>query len=387
MPDHNLDARIRELFAELDAASPEPPPRPSVSKSPSRRWLQVGLPAVASAVVVVIAAVVIATPSDDTGDEAAATTTTVLAAPGTTSAAADETTTTAVGDIEPPISGVTFFDGWQVERGEVVAYGPDGAVVFDRIEGVQRPLTDDGLANLVAGPWGLVYQEELGELSQETTAPIWWISVAGDEPSLVFEGDGEHVMQIYDVVEWRELDHAVVRVEIDEENDLWYLVPLDGGQPEGIGTFGGGDVTTPCVASDSEALYLATVGTSASQIVRLAADGDWSAFLPGGPGDAWANATSCIASRPDGGFVVLVDEGPNEQGLDPPPFLLVILDSSGEIDSTLVLSDMSALVRVDATDNGVVLLSESGGGHWLNQEEGDDPVPLGSDHPFARFVR
>lgn len=100
MPDDRLDDRIRELFAELDAAAPPAPPRPAIDVPSPSRWLRVALPAVATAAVVLVAAaVVVLTPGQDSGDASAETTTTVMAAPETTtSMSAAETTTSVAAD-------------------------------------------------------------------------------------------------------------------------------------------------------------------------------------------------------------------------------------------------------------------------------------------------
>ncbi len=99
MPDDHLDDRIRELFAELDAAAPPAPPRPAIVGPSPARWLRVALPAVATAAVVLVAVtVVVLSPSQDSSDAAAETTTTVMAAPETTVSAAETTTSVAAED-------------------------------------------------------------------------------------------------------------------------------------------------------------------------------------------------------------------------------------------------------------------------------------------------
>lgn len=298
------------------------------------------------------------------------------------------------GDVD---TGITFVDDWSLERGEIVAYGPGGAMVFDWIEGTERRLTDDGLAGLVAGPWGLVFQAAGGDEPRESTAPIWWVADADSEPERLIEGEGSlmlatddldnwgGLMELYDVIEWNEELHAVVRLEAYQNDDLWILQPLSGGPPHEMGFLSGGEAEASCVAWDGTDLFLA-IDAHDSAISRRSLTGEWSPFLPGGPEDVWPNASTCIAARPGGGFVVLLEEWPNEQGIDPPPRLLVLLDSSGEIDTTLELTDLTGLVRVDATDNGFVLLSELDGFHWLSHEEGEHPSPLATDLPFARFV-
>ncbi len=310
----------------------------------------------------------------------------------------DEQQPPTVDDGDEGESGVSFVDGWSVERGEVVGYGPEGATVFDWIDGTERRLTDDGLAGLVAGPWGLVFQATGGEGPHESTAAIWWVANADSQPVRVVEGEGSlvletddfdswaGVMQLYDVIEWNEEFHAILRLEAYQNDDLWILQPLAGGPPHEIGFLSGADggLEVPCVAWDGVDLYLASDGHD-SQIVKVSPSGERTWFLPGGRDDVWPYSSTCVAARSDGGVVVLHQPWA-EDGSDPTPELLVVTDPPEGVDSTLVLSDMYGLIRVDATDNGVILLSDLDGFHWLGHEEGEHPSQLSTDHPFARFV-
>lgn len=168
-----LDTRIRELFAELDGAAPDVPPRPAVPAGRPPAWTRLLVPAGGVALVVLVAGIL--GPqliSMDSGGEAAPATT-VAAEPAFTEAAAETTSAPEDAANGGPVS--TRPTGNVMVLAEVNLSCRDLQDEVDELA-LEIPITPDehveALMSLVAplGEW-VVTLEHLGAEMEALTVP------------------------------------------------------------------------------------------------------------------------------------------------------------------------------------------------------------------------